>query len=100
MQAVKESGRIRVRTELFLDEKTRAERIRVAISDSGAGISPENLEKIFEPFFTTKQEGTGLGLAVARQIITGHGGNIAASSSPGEGATFDITLPLPQVALA
>ena len=100
MQAVKESGRIRIRTELFHDAQTRAERIRVAISDSGSGIAPENLEKIFEPFFTTKQEGTGLGLAVARQIINGHGGRIAATSNPGEGATFDITLPLPQVALA
>jgi two-component system sensor histidine kinase HydH len=98
MQAVKENGRIRVKTALFQDPGTGADRIRISVSDSGSGISPENLEKIFEPFFTTKQEGTGLGLAVARQIITGHGGRIAASSPPGQGATFDILLPLPHVA--
>jgi two-component system sensor histidine kinase HydH len=98
MQAVNEDGSIRVRTSLFRDPKSGADRVRIHVSDSGKGIPAENLEKIFEPFFTTKQEGTGLGLAVARQIITGHGGHIAASSPPGEGAQFEIVLPLPQVA--
>ena len=98
MQAVKEGGKIKIRTELFKEAGTGADRIRIMVSDSGAGIAPENLDKIFEPFFTTKQEGTGLGLAVARQIINGHGGRIAALSAPGEGATFDILLPLPQMA--
>jgi two-component system, NtrC family, sensor histidine kinase HydH len=98
MQAIQEDGAITVRTALFRDPASGADRLRITVSDSGKGIASENLEKIFEPFFTTKQEGTGLGLAVARQIVTGHGGRIAASSAPGKGAEFEILLPLPQVA--
>jgi PAS domain S-box-containing protein len=68
--------------------------IHIKISDTGAGIAPENLNKIFEPFFTTRTTGTGLGLAIARKTIHDHGGTIAAHSEPGKGAEFIISLPL------
>jgi signal transduction histidine kinase len=50
-------------------------------------------EQIFEPFFSTKEGGTGLGLAVSRQILQAHGGTIRCESQPGTGTTFVIRLP-------
>ncbi len=68
--------------------------VRVSVGDSGSGIPPNLMDQIFEPLFTTKRSGTGLGLAVVRQVIARHGGNIFAESEPGKGATFHIFLPL------
>jgi signal transduction histidine kinase len=62
--------------------------------DSGPGISPENLQRIFEPFYTTKPDGTGLGLAVTRKIIDGHGGTMDIKSETGRGTTVSVRLPL------
>ncbi|MBW3563797.1 MAG: GAF domain-containing protein [Acidobacteria bacterium] len=73
------------------DEQTAA---RLSVSDSGAGIPPEHVQKIFEPLFTTKRLGTGLGLAVARQMIESHGGSLEVASELGKGATFHLRLPL------
>jgi signal transduction histidine kinase len=72
------------------------DRLVVAITDSGGGISPEIQARIFEPFFTTKPrgEGSGLGLDIVRQIVEKHTGEIQVQSSPG-GTTFSVTLPLP-----
>lgn len=67
--------------------------IEIFISDTGAGISEENLDKIFLPFFTTKSRGTGMGLALVHKIILTHGGNIKADSREGIGTTFRIYLP-------
>lgn len=67
--------------------------LRLRIEDNGPGISPESLDKVFEPFFTTKRSGTGLGLAVAQQIVERHGGAIAVESSGVQGTSFVITLP-------
>ena len=65
------------------------------ITDTGAGISEENLEKIFDPFFTTKSDkGMGLGLSVSYGIIERHGGKIEVQSKLNEGTTFTIKLPL------
>lgn len=66
------------------------------VSDTGHGISPENLTRIFDPFFTTKSpdRGTGLGLTVSFSIIRQHGGELTVSSAPGQGATFRLALPL------
>ena len=74
----------------------RRDGICIRISDTGPGIASEVLPHIFEPFFTTKQEGkgTGLGLSMAYGIVEDHGGRITVCSTPGEGTTFVIELPL------
>jgi signal transduction histidine kinase len=66
----------------------------IRVSDTGAGIAEEDLEKIFDPFYTTKEKGTGLGLAIVLNIIRKHGGEITVASAPGKGARFTIKLPL------
>lgn len=63
------------------------------ISDTGSGISKENLKKIFDIYFTTKQSGTGMGLSIVRQVILQHNGKIDVESVPGKGSKFIITLP-------
>ena len=70
--------------------------LAVTITDTGAGMSPEILEKIFEPLFTTRAKGIGLGLAIVRTLVEGHGGTIAAASAgvPGQGSCFTVRLPL------
>jgi signal transduction histidine kinase len=78
----------------------RAERVaglvRIAVSDDGAGMPPEVLRRAFDPFFTTKRaggRGAGLGLAVARALVEGHGGTLWLESSPGKGTTAHLELP-------
>jgi PAS domain S-box-containing protein len=72
-------------------------KVYVSIADTGHGIAPELLPRIFEPFFTTKPvgEGSGLGLAIVHGIVTGLGGTIDVTSAPGAGATFLVSLPIP-----
>ena len=67
----------------------------ISIADTGTGIPEENLNKIFEPLFTTKPKGIGLGLAVVKTLVEGHGGTIGVESQgvPGEGSTFTVRLP-------
>jgi signal transduction histidine kinase len=90
-QAMPDGGRIIVSTAL----KANGKQLAIAISDTGPGISKENLPKIFDPFFTTKgpEEGTGLGLSVSYGIIQQHGGRISVDSARGKGTTFTILLP-------
>ncbi len=71
-------------------------RAEIEISDTGTGISPENLDKIFKPFFTTKPAGTGLGLPMAQKVIEESGGSISVSSEAGRGTTVVVRLPLKQ----
>ncbi len=70
---------------------------RLEVVDQGVGIDPAIQERIFEPFFTTRPvgagRGTGLGLAICHTIVTGHGGTITVSSTPGQGSTFRVDLP-------
>lgn len=72
--------------------------LTIKVSDNGGGMSEEQVRKIFTPFFTTKEvgKGTGLGLATCYKLIQGLGGFITVSSAQGQGATFDINLPMHQ----
>ena len=92
IEAVEEGGRIEV--VMSKDGSRKPPMIKVKISDNGCGIDEEYLETIFEPFFTTKPFGFGLGLANARKIIEQHGGMIKVRSKKGEGACFEILLPI------
>ena len=70
--------------------------IRVSVSDTGIGISAENLSKIFEPYYTTKETGSGLGLTIVFKIIKEHRGEINVQSMEGQGTCFTISLPAVQ----
>jgi PAS domain S-box-containing protein len=87
LEAMPKGGEIRLRTRLQGDHAA------VLLQDTGTGIRQEDLSEIFNPFFTTKERGTGLGLAMSLEIISGHGGTITPCSGPGEGTTFEILLP-------
>ncbi|HEY8548442.1 MAG TPA: ATP-binding protein, partial [Vicinamibacterales bacterium] len=69
------------------------EQVQIVVRDQGVGIAPEHLARLFEPFFTTKRAGSGIGLAIARNIVDGLGGTIAVESSAGQGTTVRLTLP-------
>jgi signal transduction histidine kinase len=69
------------------------ERIKVWVSDTGKGMTPEEMEKVFEPFFTTKDKGTGLGLAIVFNIIKKHKGEILVDSEKDKGTTFYMAFP-------
>ncbi|HEX9500959.1 MAG TPA: response regulator [Thermoanaerobaculia bacterium] len=71
-----------------------ADKVLLAVRDEGTGMLPEVRDSIFEPLFTTKRSGTGLGLAVAKQVIDRHGGAIHVDTAPGEGTTFFLLLPV------
>jgi signal transduction histidine kinase len=81
-------------------EKQPGDRAVVRITDTGSGLAPAEIEKIFDPDYTTKEKGLGLGLPIAYEIIRGHGGTIGVQSSPGQGTTFDISLPTKPVPAA
>lgn len=77
-----------------IEVQVGAQRITVKIKDSGCGIGRENLEKVFEPFFSTKAKGTGLGLAVCKQIVHLHEGDIWIESEKGKGTQVFVALPI------
>ncbi|OFV89008.1 MAG: hypothetical protein A3J75_01485 [Acidobacteria bacterium RBG_16_68_9] len=82
------------RLELFIDNGARNATVRIC--DNGCGIPAEKIDRIFNPFFTTKENGTGLGMAIAKKIVEAHEGRIDVVSEPGRRTEFVITLPLPQ----
>jgi signal transduction histidine kinase len=88
--AMPDGGELTVRTGSCPNE-----RVFVEIQDTGCGISADDVNRIFDPFFTTKDEGkgTGLGLAVSRNIVETHGGEIGVESIVGAGTTFRVILP-------
>jgi len=88
-QAMPEGGTLTVRTA-----RDNGQFI-LHISDTGSGISKENMHRIFEPFFTTKTNGLGLGLAITKRIVEEHGGTIEFSSVENQGSRFTMRLPLP-----
>jgi signal transduction histidine kinase/CheY-like chemotaxis protein len=77
-------------------ERAAGRYLRIAVSDDGVGMSPDVRSRIFEPFFTTKSvaEGTGLGLATSYAFVREHGGFIECESTPGEGTTLGVHLPV------
>jgi len=76
-----------------VDVKKEGKYIVASVEDNGLGISPEQKHKVFAPNFTSKTSGTGLGLAMSKNIIELSGGEIWFKTSPGEGTTFNIKLP-------
>ncbi len=94
MQSLDGEGRIQFSIETIDTPEGTA--IECRLQDNGPGILPEHLPRIFDPFFTTKSigEGTGLGLAICHRIVSELSGTITCTSSPGEGATFVVRLPV------
>jgi two-component system, sporulation sensor kinase E len=86
-EAMKSRGILRIRTDM--DDS----HVIVRFTDSGGGMTPENLSRVFEPYFTTKSSGTGLGLLIVRRIVREHGGELSIESSAGKSLTVTIRLP-------
>jgi two-component system NtrC family sensor kinase len=82
--------------KLHIKSQKIGEMIQIAFADDGPGISEENVKRIFDPFFTTKDvgKGTGLGLSICYGIVEEHGGRMSVKSSPGQGATFTVEIPI------
>jgi two-component system NtrC family sensor kinase len=89
-EAMPKGGQITISDSLSADKKS----IEVRFTDSGVGISKENVNKLFDPFFTTKSSGTGLGLAVSYGIMQQHDGKIEVKSELGRGTVFTLTFPV------
>jgi PAS domain S-box-containing protein len=79
--------------ELTIKSEAGDAQVLISVSDTGAGLPPEQAEQIFRAFFTTKDHGTGMGLPISRSIIESHGGRLWAAGNSGHGATFQFTLP-------
>ncbi len=82
---------------IHLTTAAHRQTVIITLTDNGSGILPEHLPRLFEPLFTTKMRGLGLGLAISREIIERHGGNISVESVVGAGTTFQIKLPVKEV---
>jgi PAS domain S-box-containing protein len=89
--AVEGRGEIRIETRM---PAGRPEVVELVVSDTGCGISPEDLPRIFDPFFSTKPRGTGLGLSITHGIVREHGGTIDVESAPGRGTRFVLAFPV------
>ena len=90
IQAIEEKGSVTIGTKFNYPENY----IFISVSDSGTGIPEENLSSVFHPFFTTKKEGTGLGLAVVKDILDKHGAEISVENNKTGGCTFTISMPV------
>ncbi len=90
VQAMPHGGTLTVSTHCLPEQDI----IDIDFTDTGVGISAAKIDKICTPFFTTKTKGTGLGLAIVRKIVETHGGRLVIRSTPGEGSTFTVQLPI------
>ena len=93
IDALEEAGTPDPHIEVMAGENLAGTECWVRVRDNGPGIDPETLSRIFSPFYTSKDSGTGLGLAISKKVVDAHGGSIEATSSPGAGAEFTITIP-------
>jgi two-component system NtrC family sensor kinase len=94
IDAMPKGGRITIEAGLETDSNSPPA-VALTITDTGNGIEAGDLPKIFQPFFSAKKgKGIGLGLSICDRIIQNHGGKIAVQSTPGEGTSFTIHLPL------
>jgi len=94
IQAMSKKGSLFIKTGIKYNRFKKEENVYIKFSDSGEGISEENIKKIFDPFFTTKKKGTGVGLSNAHSIIKEHGGSIDVKSVFGKGTDFTLNMPL------
>jgi C4-dicarboxylate-specific signal transduction histidine kinase len=78
---------------IIKSQRAENEQLLVSVSDTGAGLPPQQADQIFNAFFTTKQHGTGMGLRISRSIIESHGGRLWAADNSPRGASFCFTLP-------
>jgi signal transduction histidine kinase len=78
---------------LITTEKDEASGVRVAVRDSGTGLSPESVDRLFDAFYTTKTDGMGMGLSICRSIVEAHGGQVWATANRPRGAVFQFSLP-------
>jgi signal transduction histidine kinase len=90
IHAMEGKGEINVKVQQENDKSKSW--LHIVVQDNGPGLPVES-EKVFEPFFTTKTRGSGLGLAVCKQLIEKHGGRITAQSEKGKGTTMHVWLP-------
>jgi signal transduction histidine kinase len=96
LDAMRHGGNLTISTSVRSSElKSHTDLIEASVTDTGTGISEENMDKVFQPFFTTKnpEDGTGLGLAITYGIIRNHDGKIDITSKHGHGTTVTIYLP-------
>ena len=91
-QAMPEGGK------LSISAQAKKDKVQVSFTDTGSGISKENMKNLFEPLFTTKARGIGLGLAVSRNLVEANGGSIEVESEEGKGSIFTVILPIKEVA--
>ena len=84
---MRQRGILRIRSDM--DDS----HVVIRFTDTGGGISTENLGRVFEPYFTTKTAGSGLGLLIVRRIVREHGGELSIQSTEGKGLTLAIRLP-------
>jgi signal transduction histidine kinase len=87
LEAMNRRGILRIRSDM---DDTH---VLIRFSDTGGGISAENLSRVYEPYFTTKSTGSGLGLLIVRRIVREHGGELSIQSTDGKGLTLTIRLP-------
>lgn len=85
---------------ILIKTEANAYEVKVTVSDSGSGISPEVIGSIYEPFLTTKSTGSGLGLLIVRRIVKDHGGTVTIASNPGKGTTITLFFPRPDRTIA
>jgi signal transduction histidine kinase len=93
IEAMSDGGTLTIETTVT-DSADGPPAVTLSVTDTGAGMSAEEVGKLFEPFYTTKPRGTGLGMTVVSRVVEQNGGRVGVRSAPGEGTTFSLVLPV------